>query len=632
MWSRPIAPPAERELRQQFVANLDQRDAELFEKTLQLLKGLPELGVLLQVERELPHLIRQVYVGKGTGLFAQQEQENWQQAEARLRMALTEFAQAAKSTYQGRLFAQDALQGLRLENGIDPPFGVDSAFIKLRKEMPTVYTELYAAFVKRGLDLLSEHGRLGAITSRALLYIGRLQAFRSEDLEAHMDILLDLGPRVMDDAFVEACAYTVSRSEENEYLIAIDARKSEKRIEIKEAIRSLSSVDEVKVIKVPWTRLALTPSKKFLYYLPDTIFDLLQSKQVFEPQIGTIREGGRTFDDYRFVRLLWEVSPESIGKNRTWEPLAKGGPFAKYYGQIHLLVNWGDDGAQLCEVNISRNGQTAQVRQASDYWRLGGCTYSKRSVKGFSARALPKKCIMAGKGPAVISQSKVPERYFLGWLNSRLITGLIQLQANASEFNTGILKKLPWIMPNADLLEDIDEMAHKASISARKLVALDETDPYFFFKPICQGNLPEQLTEFRNERGRLMKDIADLDGKITIRIDELYGVDSSALVDGQNEEPNDDEDDEEVEVGANEDEKLDRNYCIYLISSSIGVAFGRWQPEYFLSPTNGPVIPDPFDDLPSIRCGSITPASPARRSTPPSTTSSSPSSNKSALA
>src|SRR5690606_26371286 len=84
-----VAPPAERELRQQFAANLDQRDAELFEKTLQLLKGLPEMGVLLQVERELPNLIRQVYVGKGTGLLAAQEQENWQQAEARLRTALT---------------------------------------------------------------------------------------------------------------------------------------------------------------------------------------------------------------------------------------------------------------------------------------------------------------------------------------------------------------------------------------------------------------------------------------------------------------------------------------------------------------------------------------------------------------
>ena len=495
------APPAARELRQQFVVNLDQRDAELFKKTLQMLKGLPELGVLLQVERELPHLIRQVYVGKGTGLFAAQEQESWQQAEARLRVALTEFAQAAKSTYQGRLFAQDALQGLRVIDLcrerydvvlMNPPFGVapHTAFNKLKKELPTVYTELYAAFVKRGLDLLSEGGRLGAISSRAFLYIGRLQAFRREDLGARMDILLDLGPRVMDDAFVEACAYTVTRSFQTEFLAAFDARSSKTRIEIKDAIRASASIGNVRAFNVPWSRLSHTPAKKFLYYLPNEIFDLLQSKHIFEPEIGTVRQGMGTFNDYRFVRLLWEVSPVSIGKNKTWEPLAKGGPFAKYYGQIHLLVNWGDNGAQLCEVNISRNGQTAQVRQASDYWRLGGCTYSKRSVKGFSARALPKQCIMAGKGPAVISQSKVPEQYFLGWLNSRLITRLIQLQANASEFNTGILKNLPWKMPNSGLLEDVSEMAHKASINARKLTALDETDPYFFFKPICFADLP----------------------------------------------------------------------------------------------------------------------------------------------
>src|SRR5690606_19505639 len=124
-----------------------------------MLKGLPELGVLLQVERELPHLIRQVYVGKGTGLFAQQEQESWQQAEARLREALTEFAQAAKSTYQGRLFAQDALQGLRLIDlcrevfdvvVMNPPFGALASGTKdqLAKAYPRSKNDLLAMMVR----------------------------------------------------------------------------------------------------------------------------------------------------------------------------------------------------------------------------------------------------------------------------------------------------------------------------------------------------------------------------------------------------------------------------------------------------------------------------------------------------
>jgi len=219
-----IAPPAERELHQQFAANLDQRDADLFEKTLQLLKGLPEMGVLLQVERELPNLIRQVYVGKGTGLFAAQEHESWQQAEARLRMALTEFAQAAKSTYQGRLFAEDALQGLRLIDlcremfdvvVMNPPFGALASNTKdqLIKAYPCSKNDLLAIMVERGLELLRTGGRIGAITSRTCFFLSSFQKWREQVVLgiANPEVMADLGLGVMDDAMVEAAAYVLER-------------------------------------------------------------------------------------------------------------------------------------------------------------------------------------------------------------------------------------------------------------------------------------------------------------------------------------------------------------------------------------------------------------------------------------
>lgn len=219
-----VAPPAERELRQQFAASLDQRDAELFEKTLQLLKGLPELGVLLQVERELPHLIRQVYASKGTGLFAQQEQENWQQAEALLRDALNDFALAAKSTYQGRLFAQDALQGLRLIDlcrevfdvvVMNPPFGALAANTKdqLTKAYPRSKSDLMAIMVERGLELLRAGGRIGAITSRTCFFLSSFQKWREQVVLgiAKPEVMADLGYGVMDDAAVEAAAYVLEK-------------------------------------------------------------------------------------------------------------------------------------------------------------------------------------------------------------------------------------------------------------------------------------------------------------------------------------------------------------------------------------------------------------------------------------
>lgn len=219
-----ISPPAEKELRLQFAANLDQRDAELFQMTLQMLKHLSEMGVLLQVERDLPHLIRQVYIGKGTGLFAAQEQDTWRQAEARLREALTQFAQAAKSSYQGRLFVQDALQGLRLIDlchelfdvvVMNPPFGAlaSNTKDKLAKAYPRSKNDLLAIMVERGLELLRSGGRIGAVTSRACFFLADYRKWREEIVLglATPEVVADLGLGVMDDAMVEAAAYVLEK-------------------------------------------------------------------------------------------------------------------------------------------------------------------------------------------------------------------------------------------------------------------------------------------------------------------------------------------------------------------------------------------------------------------------------------
>ena len=218
-----VAPPAELDLRKRFIEELDPRDAELFEKTLFLLKGLPELGVLLQVEKELPALVRQVF-GEHGDLFREEDMAQWQKAEARLQEALTEFARAARSTYQGRLFAEDALQGLRMIDHcrevfdvvvMNPPFGAIATGTKA--EMTTAYpnskNDLLAIFVERGLELMRAESRLGAITSRTCFYLSSFQKWREEIVLgiAQPEVVADLGLGVMDDAWVEAAAYTLEK-------------------------------------------------------------------------------------------------------------------------------------------------------------------------------------------------------------------------------------------------------------------------------------------------------------------------------------------------------------------------------------------------------------------------------------
>jgi hypothetical protein len=219
-----VAPPAEPELRQQFLADLNLLDAELFEKTLQMLKGLPELGVLLQVELELPHLIEMVY-GKNTDLFNDRKKaKSWVEIESDLRKTLIEFAQTAKSTYQGSLYAQDALQGLRLIDlcrevfdvvVMNPPFGALALNTKdqLTKAYPHSKNDLLAIMVERSLELLRVGGRIGAVSSRTCFFLSSFQKWRERIVLgiARPEVMADFGLGVMDDAMVEAAAYVLEK-------------------------------------------------------------------------------------------------------------------------------------------------------------------------------------------------------------------------------------------------------------------------------------------------------------------------------------------------------------------------------------------------------------------------------------
>jgi hypothetical protein len=218
-----VPPPAEVDLRKSFMQGLQELDAELFEKTLFILKGLPELGVLLRTETELPRLVKAVF-GHHGDLFREEDTEQWRKAEMRLREALKDYAQEARTTYKGRLFADDALQGLRIIDVtreifdvvvMNPPFGALATGTKdqLGIAYPRSKNDLLAVFVERGLEMLRPSGRLGAITSRTCFFLSSFKEWREDIVlgTARPEVMADLGFGVMDDAMVEAAAYALEK-------------------------------------------------------------------------------------------------------------------------------------------------------------------------------------------------------------------------------------------------------------------------------------------------------------------------------------------------------------------------------------------------------------------------------------
>ncbi|RWM12912.1 MAG: SAM-dependent methyltransferase [Mesorhizobium sp.] len=144
------------------------------------------------------------------------------EAEARIIEALRLFAEMAtgSANVRRRLFAGDAAQGVALIDLVrtqfdivlmNPPFGACSLAAKkeFEKSYPRTKSDLYAAFIERGVGLLSPRGMLGAITSRAGFFLSSFQKWREESLlpDAPPILFADLGAGVLDGAMVETAAY-----------------------------------------------------------------------------------------------------------------------------------------------------------------------------------------------------------------------------------------------------------------------------------------------------------------------------------------------------------------------------------------------------------------------------------------
>jgi len=603
-----IAPPAERELRQQFAANLDQRDAELFEKTLQLLKGLPELGVLLQVERELPQLIRQVYVGKGTDLFADQEQERWQVAETRLRTALTEFAHAAKSTYQGRLFAQDALQGLLFVDLcasqydvvlMNPPFGLapPEGFEYIKNAFPNSYTELLATFVERGYQL--SRGMVGAITSRAFMMATRLAEWRKNILVGNLLLLGDLGENIMDDAFVEAAAYVLDVAG-SKNLTAFDLRNSTTNAEsLKKCCKFTETENTYHVDSGIFLNF---PKNRITYFAGSEISSLLESRSRFEPAIGTARQGLATWDDFRFVRIFWESLPQEIGRTKKWEFLAKGGAFSRYAPNVHLLMKWNGDGKESRAINIAKNGTDAQARQASDYWHRRGLTYSIRSQKGFSARVLPEGCLFTGQGPLIASESKISNEYILGWINSDLIKTILEMQSNDGKFMSGLIKTLPWRTPKAEDTESLEAETRRLCASLINFDSRTNIASPYFSHPFIGESIADSHRDVIRLESEILSCLSKIDQEWNEKINNLYGISANSIRKIREQISFDSEESiesDETEV-ENLESKLDTyQTCSTFIDYLVGATFGRWDISLAAGRLQHHKLEDPFETIPS---------------------------------
>jgi hypothetical protein len=317
------------------------------------------------------------------------------------------------------------------------------------------------------------------------------------------------------------------------------------------------------------------PLSRFLYWLPNRLWEIYQDASPLENIACTPRYGLATFDDERFCRLSFEVPAASIGRDRVWAFMSKGGDDYPYGGVSSAVVKWENDAAEMAEVNRRSNGQVAQTRRASRFYFQPAVSFSNRSVQ-FSVRWHPANFAFSMRGPAVIPIS-ASQAYLMGFFNSRLIRTLIQMQTASQTYTTGVLKELRWVEPDEQTRVTVEETASEVFALTRRLLSTVETDP--FFAGIFAGdsnNRRQSVREYYVWRAHFVEELNEALPKLQSKIDDaiarLYGVTTAEI---ERCERSDDEDTPYAEFPPRF--AFSQSEAEVLVSYLWGIAIRRWQ-------------------------------------------------------
>ena len=491
---------------------------------------------------------------------------------------------------------------------MNPPFGqmVKQHNTWLQAAYPDAYVDAFASFIERAMSLST--GKVGAITSRSILMTKKLFRLRSARIVTRLDSLLDLGAPVMDSAMVQSCAYVLNAGQPcyTRHFFASDRKNVDDKTMCISAPLTLGPTDYL----ADRHSIADLSQSKLLYSLPTAFVRLLREGEPVRDRVLIARLGMKSFNDVRYLRLRHEVDLHTIGQDRIWEPLSKGGGFAQFYSDLPLVIRWAGNGEDIAQENIRVNGQTAQLRQASGFYRRCGGTYAYRA-KDFGVRVLPAGCIISGKGPAVFSNSDYLPSFVIGFLNSRLVNCLMHLQANAKQFDSGIVESLPWRVMDSAAIESIVDSTNHCIAALRHLDMRDETTAIFtgLMPATSMHEMHVRCESNTANTARLIK--ASL-AEINHLVDSAYGVDSlmlqeavdSALEDDDAPNSDDDGDDESASsLLGNGPSLVDVTKSV--LSYAIGALVGRWDVRLTLSTHLGDRLPDPFASIPQCPLGML---------------------------
>ena len=432
-------------------------------------------------------------------------------AEERIYTALRNYAESAEAgDYQRRLFAEDAAHGFAFIDlcrkrydavVMNPPFGdlAKAAKPYIDTQYSDCNSDYYPAFVRRCTGTIVSGGLIGTISNRTGFFLHRLTNWRQDYFgnSASLELFFDLGHGVL-DALVETAAYTI-RGKNLDQISTLDrvlcvdllgTVSTKREHQMGTSIAAIKDGHSGKTTYFFRYADALSiPGSPLGYRIPRSFLAAFNKFPRLEAGDRFIRVTNPKGDDFRYHRLTWEVPNQNIGKTKRWSWLAKGGEYAPYYGDIHLLVDW-DDGTKTFRGFLGTPHRPLARPASCDLFFKLGLTFSRRTASRFACRVLPSGSIFTDKGPGIFSDSEDDLWATLAISNSNTFQGFLELFMGAGDatssgsaarsYEAGTVRNIPVPELSTTSQVTLGNLARAAGEVKRLETASEEHSPQFY--------------------------------------------------------------------------------------------------------------------------------------------------------
>ena len=337
----------------------------------------------------------------------------------------------------------------------NPPY-MNKFDAKLKKYIADNFAEyksdLFSVFMYHNFSFCTPDGYSAFMTPFVWMFIKTYEPLRNYILNfKHLSTLIQFEYSAFEEATVPICTFVLRNDNDiNKSLcFRLSDFKGGMEVQKQKVLEALADKSCGYYYETDQTNFSKIPGSPIAYWVNDGLLSAFANGKSLG-NIALARNGMKTGENGRFVRLWWEVEIERFNSTANdwkkasssgakWFPYNKGGEFRKWYGNNDCIVNWQNEGYEIF------NHAKTDKRNVQDYplelkfkpsvsWSLVTSGQPAFRYKENNLSDIAGMSFYTRKEDLII---------LLGFCNSKIALEILKLLAPTINFQAGDIGRLP---------------------------------------------------------------------------------------------------------------------------------------------------------------------------------------------